>query len=56
MKLPYQTSRGNAAIWYQNLGVNVLIAMAEMAKFQGIDLYSLNQKMEQTFMMPSPFY
>ena len=42
--LPYQTSRGNAAIWYQNLGVNVLIAMAEMAKFQGIDLYSFKSK------------
>lgn len=42
--LPYQTSRGNAAIWYQNLGINVLIAAAEMAKYQGIDLYSFKSK------------
>jgi hypothetical protein len=42
--LPYQTSRGNAAIWYQNLGINVLIATAEMAKYQGIDLYSFKSK------------
>ncbi len=42
--LPYQTSRGNAAIWYQNLAINVLIAAAEMAKYQGIDLYSFKSK------------
>ena len=37
--LPYQTARGNAAIWYQNLGINVLVMAAEMAANQGIDLY-----------------
>ena len=42
--LPYQTARGNAAIWYQNLAKNVLIAAAEMAKYQGIDLYSFKSK------------
>ena len=42
--LPYQTARGNAAIWYQNLAINVLIAAAEMAKYQGIDLYSFKSK------------
>ena len=42
--LPYQTSRGNAAIWYQNLAINVLITFAEMAKYQGIDLYSFKSK------------
>ncbi|MDC0476675.1 alginate lyase family protein [Alphaproteobacteria bacterium] len=42
--LPYQTSRGNAAIWYHNLGINVLIAMAEMATYQGVDLYSFKSK------------
>ena len=46
--LPYQTSRGNAAIWYQNLGINVLIAAAEMAKYQGIDLYSFKSKSGST--------
>ncbi|MEM6621335.1 MAG: alginate lyase family protein [Pseudomonadota bacterium] len=38
--LPYQTVRGNAAIWYQNLGIQVLVMAAEMAALQGIDLYS----------------
>ena len=38
--LPYQTARGNAAIWYHNLGVSVLVMTAEMAANQGIDLYS----------------
>ena len=38
--LPYQTARGNAAIWYHNLGVLVLVMTAEMAANQGIDLYS----------------
>ena len=42
--LPYQTSRGNAAIWYQNLAINVLVAMAEMAAYQGVDLYSFKSK------------
>ena len=42
--LPYQTSRGNAAIWYHNLAINVLIAMAEMATYQGVDLYSFKSK------------
>ncbi|MBL4787428.1 MAG: alginate lyase family protein [Cohaesibacteraceae bacterium] len=38
--LPYQTARGNAAIWYQNLGVNVMVVMAEMAANQNINLYN----------------
>ena len=42
--LPYETSRGNAAIWYQNLAINILIATAEMAKYQDIDLYSFKSK------------
>lgn len=29
--LPYQTARGNAALWYQNLGINVLVMATEMA-------------------------
>ncbi|MDA8574970.1 alginate lyase family protein [Alphaproteobacteria bacterium] len=37
--LPYQTARGNAALWYQNLGINVLVMAAEMAANQGVDLY-----------------
>lgn len=39
--LPLETARGARALWYQRLGIALLVHMAELAALQGDDLYGL---------------
>lgn len=42
--LPLETARGARALWYQRLGIGLLVHIAELAALQGHDLYGLGHE------------
>lgn len=42
--LPLETARGARALWYQRLGIGLLVHIAELAALQGHDLYGLRHE------------
>ena len=54
--LPYQTARGNAALWYQNLGINVLVMAAEMAANRVLIYTATKRRPAPIYIKRSPFW